>query len=343
MKINLECIQQIIGYKFNNEDLLKQAFVRRSYAIENGGLDNQVLELIGDRVLDLIIVRILTITYGTIMETNGINGYALDRKEYFKYKLKEGDFSIIKQELVEGKFLSNCIKGLGLHNYLKIGKSELESIKNNDSASEDLFEAILGAVALDCDWDIPTITYVTDVMLDISSYIFKKDIDEDKYLLILQEFSLSNNYGLPIYKYDYKGSLLFECEITFFKNEKFKFVGLGNSEADSRRKAASNAYYELLNKGLIVNQYRKAVGNPDIERSLEQINILVTKKMIDIPVFSCDSQYDSNGNELWNCSISNSNCDRIFSTYGHNSKVEAKKACAYEYLRYIMDEFDYEG
>ena len=343
MEINLNSIQQIIGYNFNNLDLLKQAFIRRSYATENGGLDNQVLELIGDKVLDIAIVRVLTITYGSITQTNGINGYNLDHKEYFKYKFKEGDFSIIRQELVEGKFLANCIKNLGLHNYLKFGKSEANNINNNDDASEDLFEAILGAVALDCDWDIPTITLVVDVMLDINSYLFKKDTDEDKYLLILQEWALNNKFGLPIYKYDYKGNLVFECKITFFKNEKFNFVGIGSSEAESRRKAAKNAYFELLNQGLIVNQYRKTVGDPNIDKSLEQINILVSKKMIDIPTFKYDSQYDKNGNETWNCSITNTNCDKMFSTYCHNSKVEAKKACAYEYLRYIMDEFDYEG
>ena len=58
-------------------------------------------------------------------------------------------------------------------------------------------------------------------MLDINSYLFKKDTDEDKYLLILQEWALNNKFGLPIYKYDYKGNLVFECKITFFKNEKF--------------------------------------------------------------------------------------------------------------------------
>ena len=98
MEINLNSIQQIIGYNFNNLDLLKQAFIRRSYAIENGGLDNQVLELIGDKVLDIAIVRILTITYGNITQTHGINGYNLDHKEYFKYKFKEGDFSTLTEK-----------------------------------------------------------------------------------------------------------------------------------------------------------------------------------------------------------------------------------------------------
>ena len=44
--------------------MLQQAFVRRSYAKENGGEDNEVLEFIGDKVLDLTIVKFLTEKYG---------------------------------------------------------------------------------------------------------------------------------------------------------------------------------------------------------------------------------------------------------------------------------------
>ena len=52
-------IQGQIGYDFKNLDLLKQAFVRRSYTEENGGEDNEVLEFIGDKVLDVIVVKLL--------------------------------------------------------------------------------------------------------------------------------------------------------------------------------------------------------------------------------------------------------------------------------------------
>ena len=55
-----EIIQSRIGYEFRNLDLLQQAFVRRSYAQEEGGEDNEILEFIGDKVLDMSIVRILT-------------------------------------------------------------------------------------------------------------------------------------------------------------------------------------------------------------------------------------------------------------------------------------------
>lgn len=46
-------VQEQIGYDFKNLDLLQQAFTRRSYTAENGGENNEVLEFIGDKALDL--------------------------------------------------------------------------------------------------------------------------------------------------------------------------------------------------------------------------------------------------------------------------------------------------
>ena len=50
---DLQKIQDHIGYNFKNLDLLQQSFVRRSYAKENDGEDNEVLEFIGDKALGL--------------------------------------------------------------------------------------------------------------------------------------------------------------------------------------------------------------------------------------------------------------------------------------------------
>ena len=59
-KNNLINIQNHIDYHFNNPDLLEQAFTRKSYSAENGGCDNEVLEFIGDKVLDFIVVKYLS-------------------------------------------------------------------------------------------------------------------------------------------------------------------------------------------------------------------------------------------------------------------------------------------
>lgn len=61
---DLRKIQDRIGYEFKNFDLLEQAFVRKSYAREKGGEHNEILEFIGDKVLDMIAVKFLTDKYG---------------------------------------------------------------------------------------------------------------------------------------------------------------------------------------------------------------------------------------------------------------------------------------
>ena len=57
-------IEGQIGYVFKNKELLIQAFTRRSFSEENGGENNEVLEFIGDKALDIIIVKILSEKYG---------------------------------------------------------------------------------------------------------------------------------------------------------------------------------------------------------------------------------------------------------------------------------------
>ena len=57
-------VQGQIEYDFKNLDLLQQAFTRRSYTAENGGENNEVLEFIGDKALDFVIVKLLIQKYG---------------------------------------------------------------------------------------------------------------------------------------------------------------------------------------------------------------------------------------------------------------------------------------
>ena len=70
-------VQGQIGYNFKNLDLLRQAFVRRSYTEENGGENNEVLEFIGDKALDLAVVRLLTQQFGHVTNSDPIDGTKL--------------------------------------------------------------------------------------------------------------------------------------------------------------------------------------------------------------------------------------------------------------------------
>ena len=65
----LKRIEDIIGYNFNNLDLLQQAFVRRSYSEEIGGENNEVLEFIGDKALDIVIVTLMMIVMNSAVNS----------------------------------------------------------------------------------------------------------------------------------------------------------------------------------------------------------------------------------------------------------------------------------
>ena len=188
----LQVIQTRINYWFNNPDLLQQAFIRRSYSQEHGGGDNEVLEFIGDKALDFVIVKLLSEEYGDYAENYDDYDPDEDCNEYIS-DCRENKLTEMKRILVEGKTLAKRIDMLDFSQYLILGKGDRKNrIYNNASVKEDLFEAIIGAVALDSDWNIKTLEEVVDRMLDPYSYI--SDDLEDQYISIVQNWS-NENYG----------------------------------------------------------------------------------------------------------------------------------------------------
>lgn len=158
MQFDLTHIQNILDYTFNNQELLRQAFIRRSYSVENGGENNEVLEFIGDSILDLIIVKLLT---SINLQIDCIN-----KNSQFHSRYNENQLTEIKKVLVERKMLARKIDEFGLANYLIMGKGEIKNkAQNEDSVKEDLFEAVIGAVVLDSKWDIESVTNVVNRLL----------------------------------------------------------------------------------------------------------------------------------------------------------------------------------
>ena len=106
MNIKLEEFQEIIGYKFNNKSLLKQALVHSSYANEKGigkKGSNERLEFLGDAVLELVSSEFL----------------------YAKYKDKsEGELSKLRASFVCEAALNLCSKQIRLGEFVLLGKGE---------------------------------------------------------------------------------------------------------------------------------------------------------------------------------------------------------------------------
>lgn len=340
MAIDLISIQKTIGYDFDNDDLLQQAFVRRSYSEENGGQNNEVLEFIGDKALDLAVIRIMMDRFGTITEDKDWKEFKLRNPKYFKTKLKEGNFTDIKKDLVEKKALSKCMDRLGFHTQLIMGKGDInQNIQEQDSVKEDLFEAILGAVALDSDWDMDSITDVVTTMIDFDDYFNNENSDGRNFVGKVQEWSQQNGYGLPEYQYEYLNYRDEYQAWIYINGTNIKCYGTGSSEAKARMDAAANCYQILLDNDLIENEFKNAVGEADYDRSLAQINELVQKHMIDKPIYEFTQEYDEDGNAVWHCDMSIDGVDEGF-TNSDSVKKEAQRKCAYEMLLYLMDEYE---
>ena len=188
---DLNFIQDQIGYTFKNRDLLQQAFVRKSYSEENGGQNNEVLEFIGDKVLDLMVVRMLSERYGSITEG--------DEWNEFSCLYDEGGLTEIKSSLVEKKTLAQRMRELGFAKYLIMGRGdEMQKVDREVSVQEDLFEAIIGAVALDSGWDMKAMQDTVEIMLNPDEFL-EESVDD--YVGLLQAWVLKDTGTRPLYHY----------------------------------------------------------------------------------------------------------------------------------------------
>ena len=64
LKEHIDDVQRKCSYYFKNTDLLLQAFTRKSYSAEFGGENNEVLQFLGDRVLDFYVTKVIAERYG---------------------------------------------------------------------------------------------------------------------------------------------------------------------------------------------------------------------------------------------------------------------------------------
>ena len=197
----LKFIQGQIGYVFKNSDLLQQAFVRRSYSKENGGEDNEVLEFIGDKALDLVIVKLLAEKYGSYAEDYDDYNPHEDCNEFVS-NFREGKLTEIKKKLVCREMLSSRIRMYGFQYELIMGKSDIEQqISEQESVQEDLFEAIIGAVAVDSEWNLTALTNVVDLMLDPNFYLENGFDEQINYVELLQQWYQKKHHNIPVYCY----------------------------------------------------------------------------------------------------------------------------------------------
>ncbi len=348
---DFEDVQQKIGYYFTNHDLLQQAFVRRSYSQENGGENNEVLEFIGDKVLDLIVVKLLTEKYGYMLRD--CNDYNPDTKyDEFSCEKNEAELTEIKKTLVQKKTLAQRIDSLQLATYLITGNGDHSSTE--PSVKEDLFEAIIGAVAIDSSWDMSELENVVEIMLEPD--IILANNTQDNYVAYIQKWALRKYNQTPLYYfekgsytstwyYGFKGisqqyndlskinDLKFHCLMKLGEDLPI-FRGFGISKQEARRNVCELAYKELEKRGLLLS-ISDEIKNPNKDDAINQLEILARRNYFSIPTYNYKQSFDKNGNPVWLCECHIAEK----STYYHataSSKKNAKKAAAYKMLKYVL-------
>lgn len=337
-------IQEQIGYRFKNTDLLQQAFIRRSYSKENGGENNEILEFIGDKALDLIIVKKLTEYYGYLAEDCDEYDSREDWNEFI-CEYNEGKLTEIKKKLVCREMLSRRIRTFGFQYELIMGKGDKEkNIQDQESVQEDLFEAIIGAVALDSNWDLEKLSNVIDLMLDPDFYLENGFDEEDNYVELLQRWYQKKHNKIPVYCfrnnnliYYYGNSSKYICELGLYPIEK-EFWDTGNTKSEARMAVAKKAYEYLEDNGLLYTLVDE-VGEPELDRAINQLQELYQKGYIGEPWYNFREMHDSNGNPVWRCEC-HVQGRKTYYWDDFSSKKYGKKKLAYDMLCDILDEED---
>jgi ribonuclease III len=159
--IDVRAFQEVIGYTFNNIELLEQAFIHRSYVNENPKLrfgHNERLEFLGDAVLELV-------------ATNHL---------YTKFPGKdEGELTAYRAGLVNAVLMGTIARDIGMNEYLMLSKGESRDTGRARSIIlADTFEAVIGAVYLDGGYE-PAKEFIHSSILVHTDEVIRKGLFRD--------------------------------------------------------------------------------------------------------------------------------------------------------------------
>lgn len=165
--MQLNKLEESLGYKFKNINLLTLALTHSSYANEHNVECNERLEYLGDAVLEL----------------------AMSNELYHRLNLNEGVLSKTRAKAVCEEALNVYAEKINLSAYLFLGNGEEHSGgRQRPAIIADALEAVLGAVFLDSNFEeafkvvnkiiLPYFNIVTQIK-DYKS-IFQEKVQADK-------------------------------------------------------------------------------------------------------------------------------------------------------------------
>ena len=214
--------QEIIGYTFNNPELLTKALTHSSVASTK--LDsNERLEFLGDSVLGLTVCDYL----------------------YRNFDLLEGEMTKIKSTVVSRKTCASIIQNINLHELLFLGGDMSDPSQIPSSVAAALFESIIGAIYIDSDFE----TASQFILKYIVSYINNamSNQHQENYKSLLQQIAQKETGCVPKYiLLDEQGPDHSKCfEIAVEIGGRHFTSAWGKSKKDAEQVAARRALETL--------------------------------------------------------------------------------------------------
>jgi ribonuclease III len=223
----LVVLQNELGYTFRNPSLLVRALTHISADRAKDGAHNEVLEFLGDAVLDLAVSDLLIRRYPA---------------------RTEGDLSRMRAALVNSPALAQKAMLLRLGSLLRLGKGEERSDgRNKPSILAGAFEALLGAIYEDGGYE-PCRRLVDTYF---STDIHDKKLGQQDYKTRLQEISQMLFRETPAYRIvgesgpDHDKHFVTEIAVA----GKVLGRGRGKTKKQSEQQAAARALAELQQSG----------------------------------------------------------------------------------------------
>lgn len=215
------------GIPYKNKGLIKQACVHTSFLNEHKQEkgDNERLEFMGDAVLQL---------YATTVLFN---------KEPI---LNEGEMTRLRSQLVREEALASYSRTLAWNEYILLGVGEEKNGgRNRDSILADMFEAMLGAIYLDCGFEAAS-KILEEVLLPQAMKPGNSLVVD--YKTQLQEFIQADTRNTVIYHVVHtsgpSNAPTFKVEVRL--DEIVLGVGEGSSKKKAEQAAAENAFDKLV-------------------------------------------------------------------------------------------------
>ena len=221
---NFDKLEEEIKIKFNNQDLLKQAMVHRSYLNEHRDFKlghNERLEFLGDAVLEMVVTEYL----------------------YNKYDNPEGELTNWRASLVNANTLSDAAQQIKLENYMYMsrGESKDNNTKARDYIIANAYEALIGAIYLDGGWDSAK-QFINEKILTRLDKILENKLYLDP-KSNFQEMS-QEKYGItPTYKVMEESGPDHDKNFTIgvYLGEELVATGVGTSKQEAQVAAAKTA------------------------------------------------------------------------------------------------------